>query len=190
MSKEEVFPLICCLILTGLLIFCSISNSKLQDKYAALELKYDNKVNQLTRECDRNVDLRMCYSDVVRENKELFGEVKELRGKVKQLEVNPTTKFKDVQLTAYCPCEKCCDQWADGITKTGTKATAGRTIAVDPNVIQLGSKVEINGKTYVAEDIGGAIDGLHIDVFFNTHKEAEAFGVQTADVIVKGGKND
>lgn len=82
-----------------------------------------------------------------------------------------------VTATAYCPCEKCCGK-TDGITATGTKATAGRTIAVDPNVIPYGTELIINGNTYVAEDCGGAIKGNDIDVFFNTHEEALNFGRQ------------
>ena len=89
------------------------------------------------------------------------------------------------KLTAYCPCEKCCGQWADGITFTGTTATLGRTIAVDPNVIPLGSTVYINGQAYIAEDIGGAIKGNRVDVFFPTHNEALQFGVQYADVAIE-----
>lgn len=89
------------------------------------------------------------------------------------------------KLTAYCPCAKCCGAWADGLTFTGTTATAGRTIAVDPSVIPLGSTVIINGKEYVAEDIGGAIKGDRIDVFFATHDDALQFGVQYADVKIK-----
>jgi 3D (Asp-Asp-Asp) domain-containing protein len=60
-------------------------------------------------------------------------------------------------ITAYCPCSKCCGEWADGITSTGTVATEGRTIAVDPSVIPYGSVVEINGISYIAEDCGDAI---------------------------------
>ena len=90
-------------------------------------------------------------------------------------------KFK---LTAYCSCKKCCGK-TDGITATGTKAKAGRTIAVDKNVIPYGSKVMINDKEYVAEDCGGAIKDNHIDVFFNTHDEALNFGVQYASVYIK-----
>ena len=90
-------------------------------------------------------------------------------------------KFK---LTAYCSCEKCCGK-SDGITSTGTKATQGRTIAVDKNVIPYGSKVKINGKEYVAEDCGGAIKSNHIDVFFNNHQDALDFGVQYANVYIK-----
>lgn len=90
-------------------------------------------------------------------------------------------KFK---LTAYCDCERCCGK-CDGITSTGTKATQGRTIAVDPNIIPYGSKVKINGKEYIAEDCGGAIKDNHIDVFFETHEDALEFGVQYANVFLK-----
>lgn len=72
-----------------------------------------------------------------------------------------------------------------GITATGTRATPGRTIAVDPNLIPLGSRVEIlcptfpelNG-VYVAEDTGGAIHGHHIDVCVSTKSYAAEVGVR------------
>ena len=89
------------------------------------------------------------------------------------------------KLTAYCACEKCCGK-SDGITATGTKATANRTIAVDPSIIPYGTTVVINGIEYVAEDTGGAIKGNIIDIFFDDHEEALNFGVQYADVYVKG----
>ena len=89
------------------------------------------------------------------------------------------------KLTAYCPCPKCCGEWADGITYTGTEATAGRTVAVDPKGIPLGSTVYINGSAYVAEDIGGAIKGNRIDVYFPDHKTALQFGVQHAEVEIQ-----
>lgn len=89
------------------------------------------------------------------------------------------------KLTAYCPCPKCCGEWADGITYTGTEATAGRTVAVDPKVIPLGSTVYINGSAYVAEDIGGAIKGNRIDVYFPDHNTALQFGVQHAEVEIQ-----
>lgn len=84
----------------------------------------------------------------------------------------------EVIATAYCPCAQCCGK-TDGITATGTQATAGRTIAVDPAVIPYGTEVIINGHTYIAEDCGGAINGRDIDIFFNTHEEAVQFGRQT-----------
>ncbi len=92
-------------------------------------------------------------------------------------------------LTAYCPCEKCCGK-TDGITSTGTIAEQGRTIAVDPDVIPYGTVVIINGNEYIAEDCGGAIKGNEIDIFFDNHEEALEFGVQYAEVFVKGGSNN
>ena len=88
----------------------------------------------------------------------------------------PMGEFK---LTAYCPCAKCCGKWANGITATGTTATEGRTIAVDPRVIPYGSSVA------TAEDCGGAIKENRIDVFFDDHETARAFGVQSAMVYVE-----
>lgn len=90
-------------------------------------------------------------------------------------------------LTAYCPCSRCCGKWANGITSTGTTATEGRTIAVDPAVIPYGSTVTIyfadgTSHTYTAEDCGGAIKENRIDVFFDNHQTALQFGVQTAYV--------
>lgn len=86
------------------------------------------------------------------------------------------------ECTAYCACEKCCGAWADGITYTGGLATENRTIAVDPKVIPLGSVVEIAGQQYVAEDIGGAIKGNHIDIYMDSHAEALKWGVQHHEV--------
>lgn len=93
-------------------------------------------------------------------------------------------------LSAYCPCSKCCGRWADGITATGTVATEGRTIAVDPSVIPYGATVTLyceSGDTVscIAEDCGGGIKGKHIDVFFDDHQAALEFGVQSAMVYVE-----
>ena len=90
----------------------------------------------------------------------------------------------EFKLTAYCTCSKCCGEWSDGITYTGVQATPGRTIAVDPEVIPLGSTVYINGFEYTAEDIGGAIEGNRIDVLCSSHEEALEFGIQYADVSI------
>lgn len=81
------------------------------------------------------------------------------------------------EATAYCPCTKCCGPNAKGITASGTKVQANRTIAVDPKVIPLGSKVHIEGfGDYIAEDTGGAIKGYKIDIYFPDHQSALNFG--------------
>jgi 3D (Asp-Asp-Asp) domain-containing protein len=98
--------------------------------------------------------------------------------------VNNGTNLGKFKITAYCNCKKCCGKWAGGPTASGVMPTAGRTIAVDPRVIPLGSKVIIDGYTYVAEDTGSAIKGNKIDMYFSTHSEALAWGVKYKDVQV------
>ena len=93
-------------------------------------------------------------------------------------------------LTAYCPDSCCCGKWASGYTATGTLATEGRTIAVDPKVIPYGTRVLLiwpNGtqRSYIAEDCGCGVNGNHIDVFFNDHQAARVFGVQSAMVYLE-----
>ena len=82
----------------------------------------------------------------------------------------------EVTLTAYCNCRICCGRWAGGPTASGAMPEAGRTIAVDPDVIPLGSRVYIAGYgEYVAEDTGSAIVGARIDVYMDSHEEARHF---------------
>lgn len=93
--------------------------------------------------------------------------------------------FEEFEATAYCACPKCCGKWADGITASGTKAVAKRTIAVDTSIIPLGTEVEIEGLgIYIAEDTGSAIKGKIIDFYFDTHEEALKFGRQKVNLKI------
>ncbi|MDW2799351.1 3D domain-containing protein [Clostridium boliviensis] len=85
--------------------------------------------------------------------------------------------------TAYCPCRSCCGKWG-GRTSTGTVATAGHTISVDPRVIPYGTRLMIGGVIYTAEDCGGGVKGNHIDIFFNTHGETRAYGTRNMEVFL------
>ena len=78
------------------------------------------------------------------------------------------------RLTGYCPCYLC-SEGHGSMTATGVRAAAGRTVAVDPRVIPYGTHLLINGQEYVAEDCGGLVKGNHIDIYFNTHAEAQNF---------------
>ena len=100
--------------------------------------------------------------------------------KAEDNEVQYLGKYK---LTAYCGCKKCSGKWGTR-TASGKKAKQGRTIAVDKRKIKLGSKVQINGKTYVAEDVGGGVKGKHIDIFYNTHSETKNHGVERSEVYL------
>lgn len=94
-----------------------------------------------------------------------------------------TTDLGNFTATHYCSCAKCCGT-ETGKTATGTQATAERTIAVDPEIIPLGSKVIINNKVYIAEDTGGAIKGNRIDIYCESHQEALELGVKKVKVYL------
>lgn len=89
-----------------------------------------------------------------------------------------------VKTTAYCNCRACCGSWAGGPTASGKMPKEGRTIAVDKNVIPLGTKVEIDGKIYIAEDTGGSVKGNWIDIYFEKHSDTTKYGVQYKTVKV------
>lgn len=94
-------------------------------------------------------------------------------------------------VTAYCPCVACSEEWGD-MTATGVRAKEGRTIAVDPKVIPYGTVVYFDGADglmggYVAEDCGGAINGNDIDIYFDSHEEAQQWGVKLREVFVLEG---
>ena len=83
----------------------------------------------------------------------------------------------------------CCEPYAhtcgdgDGLTATGIPVTPG-VVAVDPEVIPLGSTVIIDGQAYLAADTGGAVRGSHVDIAVATHQEAEDLGTTTTKVWI------
>ena len=74
-------------------------------------------------------------------------------------------------------------------TAVGRCARAGRTIAVDPKVITLGSEVLVEDIGYrIAEDTGGGIRGEHIDIYYGTElrlRQAWAHTREDRQVCVK-----
>lgn len=108
------------------------------------------------------------------------------------------TALGEFKITHYCACAKCCgkseDDPAYGITATGTRATEGRTVAVDPRVIPYGSEIVVrftdgSEARLIAEDCGGAIKGNRLDVYMDSHEAALVEGVKLAEVyIVEGAK--
>lgn len=94
----------------------------------------------------------------------------------------PATPIK-LKASAYDACEECTGKgWEDpasGITYIGVTATKDQTVAVDPDVIPLGTWLLIEDMgVFRAEDIGGAIKGNRIDIYMKSHQKALEFGLQ------------
>ncbi|WP_087971992.1 3D domain-containing protein [Oceanobacillus rekensis] len=89
-----------------------------------------------------------------------------------------------VESTAYTAgCSGC-----SGITATGINLNNdpyAKVIAVDPNVIPLGTEVYVEGYGYaVAGDTGGAIKGNKIDIHLPTKDEAYNWGRKTVNITI------
>lgn len=83
-----------------------------------------------------------------------------------------------VEATAYSAEEM------TGNTASGTYVRHG-VIAVDPQVIPLGTRVYIPGYGFaVAEDTGGSIIGNRIDIAFDSYSEAIHFGRQIIEIYI------
>ncbi len=87
------------------------------------------------------------------------------------------TYLGNFTLTAYCNCAQCCGT-AGNLTASGTVPTAGRTVAMAG--VPFGTQLLINGNVYTVEDLGTPYG--HVDIYFSSHAEALAFGLQTAEV--------
>ena len=87
------------------------------------------------------------------------------------------TESFTVQATAYT--------WTGNQTATGTWPAEGRTIAVDPSVIPLGTKVYVVGYGFAtAEDTGGAIKGNIIDLYMDSESDCYAWGRRNVTIYI------
>lgn len=177
----------------------------------ALALVASLIVNQGTlKKLDETISLLDQANQAIRQSNELadsaIAELNELKKQNAQIFVEdesaiveePTQVFQ-AKVTAYCSCPKCCGVWSkdhpsrqgtdyEQHTTSGTIPVAGRTVAVDPDIIPLGSKILIDGHEYTAEDTGSGVKGNHIDIYFDSHEEALEWGVKTLEVQVYENK--
>jgi 3D (Asp-Asp-Asp) domain-containing protein len=107
-------------------------------------------------------------------------------GTKKQVVPETSYEYSEVvtmNASAYAPVVECCGK-DDGITANGSYAGKG-VVAVDPNVIPLGTKLYVPGYGIcIAADTGGAIKGNKIDLCYNTYNEALNFGRKDVSVYI------
>ena len=94
-----------------------------------------------------------------------------------------------MEVTAYCPCTKCCGENAQGLTASGHDVSYNnsRFVAADTDHLPFGTRLVIPGYAGGAVEVidrGGAIKGNKLDVFYPTHEEALEWGRQWVDVTV------
>lgn len=88
-------------------------------------------------------------------------------------------------VTYYCSCSICCGWWSGGPTASGAYPTADWTVAADPDVLPLGTRIYMNGHEYCVEDTGSGVEGNHIDVYVDDHELAVNNGIGYAEIFAK-----
>lgn len=160
------------------------------------ELKEDNTdtIMELTTKL-RNADTKMDAQQAKIE--QLEADLKKKRASRAKSSAAPATASVNVKRASVSSSTSGMQQFRSTAysygttTASGTHVGEGRTIAVDPRLIPLGSKVKIvcpsypsiNG-VYTAEDTGRLIKGNIIDVYMASHSKAIDFGRRTLYVEV------
>ena len=196
--KNKIFKDMGCyvtimLVMSALMFWFGISAITLEDKLEVSE----QRLQEITEELAATQDELGYTNETLRIEQEKTDEMAENIGRIsaeldaanETIEVLSGDEYKlvylgDFKLTHYC-CEErehICGT-GTGITATGTHVTAGRTIAVDPNVIPYGTQVYIEGYGWrTAEDCGGAVNNKQIDIAVSTHDQAINMGTRSGGV--------
>lgn len=178
----------------------ALSNQKYEEKVEALnenintlndEMKEkENEINSLNKELKTLEEKRHVETDSGTKEKEVTKNEVSKDSKPNSNDTkNDTLKMEATFYTAFC------ETGCIGVTKNGTDVSSTiyknekRIIAVDPNVIPLGSTVNVSfsdGSSFiaVADDTGGDIKGNRIDILVGTKEEAVKRGRQAVEVSI------
>lgn len=93
----------------------------------------------------------------------------------------PGRSYGTFKISAYCGCEAC--SGGHLYTYSGAVPKEDHTISADLDQFPLGTKLLIDGIIYTVEDKGSGVVENHLDIYFDTHKEALDYGLQKAEVF-------
>lgn len=160
------------------------------NNYSALNEQLENELSKTNQKLDTTKQILENTEKLVHEMKRAEIKKKELEDVAKVVQAkkeikqpsrsNTGSTIKTVYVTATAYTAYC--NGCSGTTATGIdlrKNPGLKVIAVDPNVIPLGSKVHVEGYGYaIAGDTGGAIKGSKIDLFISSKSKALDYGKQ------------
>lgn len=142
------------------------------------------KTYEITLENGKEINRELLDEEVIEESKNKVIAVgtkerpKTVAKETKSDQAPTSSSSKELVVTASAYTANC--SGCSGFTSTGINLKENpnkKVVAVDPNVIPLGSKVWVEGYgTAIAADTGGSIQGNRIDAHFPTKQEAYNFG--------------
>lgn len=95
-----------------------------------------------------------------------------------------------MEVTAYCPCKKCCGPNARGITASGQSVSYHHQtfVSADTRVLPFYTWVIVpgynKGQPVPVIDRGSSRVGNRLDVFFPSHEQALRWGRQRLEVTI------
>lgn len=97
-----------------------------------------------------------------------------------------------MRVTGYCSCPKCCGKFSDGRTASNRRIRKGDVFVAADKFYRFGTDMIIpgynNAQPVEVQDRGRVIKGNRLDLYFDTHGQAQKWGVKYLDVLVKTGE--
>lgn len=173
-SIAAIFPAIFAMLFPQIVLANEVTNTNTKIKFSINKnIKIDNGLAyaENIKKSPYNFDGYVPVKSAEEIKRDLILE----KWKKKQTAISFPKGTFTINASAYTAAADECGK-SDGITASGVKVKAKRTLACPP-MYPFGTKIKIEGYgTYVCEDRGGAIKGNHVDIYMHTKKEAFAFG--------------
>lgn len=154
----------------------SVKQHMLEDKDSDLNIALEN----LQASTDKVHELATSLTNMSKELEEANVELNDLRNDTYEL-----AYMGDFKITYYCDERFNHICGGSGITASGKPTEVGWTVAADWGVLPKGSVIYISGLGFrEVQDVGGGVNGDHIDVLVQTHEEALNGGLDYKDVWI------
>lgn len=85
-------------------------------------------------------------------------------------------------MTGYCGCENCSGGIQSDLFRYSAKSRPYPVADIEFQ-FPIGTKLMIDGIIYTVEDMGSSIRGSWVDIYYDEHADAEAYGMQTKEVF-------
>ena len=123
----------------------------------------------------------------IKKNQELTSELEKANQVIEDLKDSEyeLVYLGDFKITYYCDGRYPHICGGNGVTASGKLTNVGVTAAADWSVLPKGSTVYIDGVGFrEIQDVGGSVDGKHIDVLVKEHQEALNLGTKYKGVWI------
>lgn len=154
----------------------SVKQHMLDDKDSDLNIALEN----LQASIDKIHELETSLTNMSKELEEANIELNDLKNNEYELDY-----MGDFKITYYCDERFNHICGGSGVTASGEPTEVGWTVAADWGVLPKGSVIYISGLGFrEVQDVGGGVNGDHIDVLVQTHEEALNSGLDYKDVWI------